>query len=852
MEQGNIEKNTVMVNIEDEMRGAYLDYAMSVIVGRALPDVRDGLKPVHRRVLYAMYDLGNSYNKAYKKSARVVGDVIGKYHPHGDTAVYDTIVRMAQDFSLRYPLIDGQGNFGSIDGDSAAAMRYTEIRMARITDEVLADIDKETVDSGPNYDDSLQEPLVMPAKIPNLLINGTSGIAVGMATNIPPHNLGEVCDAVAALARNPKLSIDELSEYVKGPDFPTGGYICGTGGIKAAYRTGKGVIQTRAKTKIETSKKGGKEAIIVTELPYYVNKARLIEKIAELVRDKRIEGVSDLRDESDRTGMRIVIELRKGENSQVVLNRLFKLTQMQERFGITMLALNHKQPKIFNLKEMLHAFIEHRREIVVRRTIYDLKKAEARAHILEGLKKAVENIDAVIALIKAAKGPDEAREGLMARYSFSELQAQAILDMRLQRLTGLERDKIVQEYKDTLALIERLKTILGSDKLVLDIIVDETEEIKKTYGDKRRTEILEEAAEDIADEDLIADEEMIVAITNTGYVKRSSPSIYRSQRRGGKGVKGITTGEEDFVTTMFRTTMLSYLLCFTDKGRVHWLKVYRIPEGSRAFKGKAIVNLLSLATGENIKAILPVREFREDQFVVMVTRKGVIKKTNLAEYSNVRNMGITAMSFDPGDELAAAKLTSGKHHVFICSKSGMSIRFDEADARAMGRTARGTRGMDLESGDEVVGVEVLDPEVAKGITILTVTTLGYGKRTEPEEYRIQSRGGKGIITMRTIDKTGVVMGTKAVTDKDDLMIITNKGQTLRTKIAEIRETGRVAQGVKLINLNEAESVVGIELLAENGDEDEGCAPTDSGNGNGAPAESGGMNALGDSSGPTVH
>lgn len=812
------ESKHVVVNIEDEMRGAYLDYAMSVIIGRALPDVRDGLKPVHRRVLYAMYDLGNVYNKPYKKSARVVGDVIGKYHPHGDTAVYDTIVRMAQDFSLRYTLIDGQGNFGSIDGDAPAAMRYTEIRMSRISDELLGDLDRETVDFGPNYDDSLTEPHVLPAKIPNLLINGASGIAVGMATNIPPHNLTEVCDAICEIVKNPKISIDELCDIVKGPDFPTGGFICGISGIRSAYRTGRGVVIMRAKMKIEANKKGDKEAIIVTELPYQVNKAKLIEKIAELVRDKRIEGISDLRDESDRTGMRIVIEVKKGENTGVIQNRLLKLTQLQESFGITMLAIHNKQPKIFNIKEVLSAFIEHRKEIIVRRTIYDLKKAEARAHLLEGLKKAVENIDAVIALIKAAKGPDEAHAQLMAKYEFSDIQATAILEMRLQRLTGLERDKLIQEYKDVLELIEKLKAILASEKLVLEILVDEMNEIKKTYGDKRKTEIIEAAETSIEEEDLITDEEMMVAITNTGYIKRTSPTIYRSQKRGGKGVKGITTGDEDFVSNIFTCTTKSYLLCFTDKGRLHWLKVYKVPEGSRTAKGKAIVNLVNLATGETIKAIMPVKEFREDQFVIMVTKNGVIKKIELSQFSNVRNAGITAITFDQGDELVSAKLASAQDHIFICTKDGMSIRFEETDVRATGRTARGVKGIELEKDDMVVGVEVFNPSIAKETKILTVTSLGFGKRTEPEEYRTQSRGGKGVITMKTNDKNGFVIGTKAVTDKDDLMIISDKGQTIRISIASIRESGRNTSGVKLINVNEGERVVGIELIADKEEE----------------------------------
>jgi DNA gyrase subunit A len=808
--------NQIIVNIEDEMRGAYLDYAMSVIVGRALPDVRDGLKPVHRRVLYAMYDLGNTYNKPYKKSARVVGDVIGKYHPHGDSAVYDTIVRMAQDFSLRYPLIDGQGNFGSIDGDSPAAMRYTEIRMARIADEILADIEKETVDFGPNYDDSLKEPLVLPSKIPNLLINGTNGIAVGMATNIPPHNLNEVADACVELIKNPNISIDEICEIIKGPDFPTGGFICGTSGVRSAYKTGRGTITIRAKVKIEAKK--DKESIIVTEIPYQVNKAKLIEKIAELVRDKKIEGISDLRDESDRNGMRIVIELKKGENSQVILNQLYKLTQMQDSFGIIMLAIHQGQPKVFNIKEMLKAFVDHRREIVIRRTIFDLKKAESRAHILEGLKKAVENIDAVIALIKQAKNPDEAKKELIVQYSFSEIQAQAILDMRLQRLTGLERDKIIQEYKEVLELIAKLKEILGSEKLVNEIIISELNEIKDRYGDARRTEFSGEDAADIDDEDLIADEPMLVSITHTGFIKRISPDVYRSQRRGGKGVKGMQTSDEDFVEQLLKTSTKSYLLCFTDKGRLHWLKVYKIPEGSRTAKGKAIVNLINLANDEKIKAILPVREFRDDQYVIMVTKNGIIKKTNLGEFSNVRNTAIIAMTFDEGDELAAAKLSNGKHHIFICTKEGMSIRFEESEVRAMGRSARGVKAIELEKGDNVVGVEVLDPIETKGVTILTVTENGYGKRTEPQEYRIQSRGGKGVITLKATPKTGFIMGTKAVMDNDDLMLISDKGQILRIKVNEIRETGRVAQGVKLINLNENEKVVGLALLADKEEE----------------------------------
>jgi DNA gyrase subunit A len=814
MEDNNpqADANISYVKIEDEMKGAYLDYAMSVIVGRALPDVRDGLKPVHRRVLYAMYDLGNTYNKPYKKSARVVGDVIGKYHPHGDSAVYDTIVRMAQDFSLRYPLIDGQGNFGSIDGDNAAAMRYTEVRMAKIAEELLADLDKETVDFGPNYDDSLSEPLVMPTKLPNLLVNGSSGIAVGMATNIPPHNLKEISEALIALIKNPNISVDELCDIVKGPDFPTAGLICGISGIRSAYRTGRGVIQMRARVKTE-SKKNDREAIIVTELPYMVNKAKLIEKIAELVRDKKIEGISDLRDESDRTGMRIVIELKRGENSQVILNQLYKFTQMQDSFGINMLALHYGQPKVFNIKEMLRAFLDHRRDVVVRRTIFDLKKAEAKAHILEGLVKALDQLDAVINLIREAKNGEEARTGLVSKFGLSEAQAQAILDMRLQRLTGLERQKILDDYQETLKFITHLKEILGSESMVWQIIEREIQETKEKFGDERRTEIEMADAENIDMEDLIADEECIVSITHSGYVKRTSPSLYRSQHRGGKGVKGMVTSDEDFVSDMFTTTTLSYLLCFTNKGKLYWLKVYKIPEGSRTTKGKAIVNLINLQNDERIMAILPVREFREDSFVIMVTKKGVIKKTELSQFSNPRPSGIIAISIDSGDDLVAARVSSGNNHIFIVSKSGMGIRFPEDDVRPMGRGARGVRGMDFGDDECVVGMEVLDP-AREDITILTVTEQGYGKRTEMNEYRVQSRGGKGTITMKTGDKIGSVMGTMAVTDKDDLMLITNRGQVIRTKMSEIRSMGRNTQGVRLININQGELVVGIEKLAE--------------------------------------
>ena len=820
----NLETNIVQVNIEDEMRGAYLDYAMSVIVGRALPDVRDGLKPVHRRVLYAMYDLGNTHNKPYKKSARVVGDVIGKYHPHGDVAVYDTIVRMAQDFSLRYPLIDGQGNFGSIDGDSPAAMRYTEIRMEKITDELLADIDRETVDFGPNYDDSLEEPKVLPARIPNLIVNGSAGIAVGMATSIPPHHLGEIIQATVALIDNPSLQTDDLLEYVKGPDFPTGAYAFGGNGIREAYRTGRGSIILRAKAEIETWK-GDRERIIVSELPYQVNKAKLIEKIADLVRDKRIEGITDLRDESDRSGMRIVIEIRKGENSNVILNKLYKLTQLQESFGINLLAIHHGQPKTFNLRDMLWAFVEHRKDVVIRRTIFDLKKAEARAHVLQGLKRAVENIDEVISKIKGAKNPEDARSELMRKFEFTEIQAQAILEMRLQRLTGLERDKILEEFQEVLKLIEELKRILGSEKLVYEVIKQELSEINEKYSDRRRTEIVQGLSTEFDIEDLIAEEETLVSITHAGYIKRSDPNLFRSQHRGGRGVRGVSTGDEDFVTAIYRCNTLSYLLCFTDKGRLYWLKVYQVPEASRNAKGKAVVNLVALTPGEKIKAILPVREFKESEYILLVTRAGVVKKTALSEFKNVRTAGVLAISTDDGDELVGAKITQGKNDVFLCTRNGMSIRFSEEDVRPMGRTARGVIGMNLSEDDRVVGMEVIDPSRVYGenneAEILTVTENGYGKRTLVKEYRHQSRAGVGVINMKTTEKNGFIMGCRQVLPKDDVMLISNKGQMIRIHVGEISEQGRNTQGVRLISLAAQEKLVSFESLIDHPTEVEG-------------------------------
>jgi len=811
--------NEIVVNIEDEMRGAYLDYAMSVIVGRALPDARDGLKPVHRRVLYAMHDLGNVHNKPYKKSARVVGDVIGKYHPHGDVAVYDAIVRMAQGFSLRYPLVDGQGNFGSIDGDAPAAMRYTEVRMSKITDELLADIEKETVDFGPNYDDSLSEPLVLPTRIPNLLINGSSGIAVGMATNIPPHNLTEIVNATIALIDEPSLKTDDLFQYVTGPDFPTGAYIFGGSGIRDAYRTGRGSITLRAKVEIETWK-GDRERIIVSELPYQVNKAKLIEKIADLVRDKKVEGISDLRDESDRTGMRIVIEMKKGENSNVILNKLYKLTQLQENFGINLLAIHHNQPKTFNLRDLIWAFIEHRKDVVIRRTIFDLKKAEARAHILEGLKRAVENIDAIITLIKGANSPDVARSSLISHFNFTEIQAQAILDMRLQRLTGLEREKIVAEYHEVLKLIEEFKRILESEALVYQVIKLELIEIKKSYSDERRTQIIQGIATEFEDEDLIADQDALVSITHAGYIKRADPSQFRSQHRGGRGIRGVSTGDEDFVTAIYRCNTLSFLLCFTDQGRLYWLKVYKIPEASRGAKGKAIVNLLALHPGEKIKAILPVREFSENEFVIMVTRAGIVKRTALSEFRNVRTNGLTAISTDEGDELVSARITRGGNDVFLCTREGMSIRFNEQDVRVVGRTARGVNGINLSDGDRVVAMEVLDNSNGQEYEILTVTENGYGKRTPVTEYRIQSRSGVGVINMKTTDKNGFVLGSRQVLAKDDLMLVTNKGQMIRIRVGEISEQGRNSQGVRLISLTGSEKLVSFEYMVENSNEAE--------------------------------
>ncbi len=831
----------IAVNIEDEMKRSYMDYAMSVIIGRALPDVRDGLKPVHRRCLYAMHDMGNDYNKPYKKSARVVGDVIGKYHPHGDTAVYDTIVRMAQDFSLRYLLVDGQGNFGSVDGDSPAAMRYTEIRMKQLTHELLADLEKETVPFTPNYDESLSEPAVLPSKFPNLLVNGSAGIAVGMATNIPPHNLGEVIEAIIALIHNPALSFEELLALVPGPDFPTGGTIYGRQGILDAYATGRGVIQIRARAHVETSKKQDRQSIVVTEIPYQVNKARLITSIAELVKEKRIEGISDLRDESDRDGMRIVIDLKKDENAEVLLNQLYKHTQMQTSFGINMLAIVHNRPKVLSLVEMMHCFIEHRREVVTRRTLFELKKAEARAHILEGLKIALDWLDAVIELIRASKTPPEAKQGLMdgafadplylkrldlpapAGYEggvkLSDLQAQAILDMRLQRLTGLERDKILQEYDEILKLIARLKEILGSDEEIMKIIVGELAEIKERFGDRRRSEIIDRTAE-ISLEDTIEDAEMVVTVSHSGYIKRSAVDLYRAQRRGGKGKTGMKTKDEDFVEQLFIASTKDYLLFFTDMGRVYRIKVYEIPEGSRTTKGKAVVNLVNVQDGEKVTTILPVKDLdREDLFLFMATQNGVVKKTPLVEYGNIRTSGINAVNLDEGDKLIAVALTDGGKDIFLASRNGKAIRFSEEDARPMGRVTRGVRGMNLEGGDVVIGMEVVDP-TATGSTIFTVTENGYGKRTDLDEYRGQSRGGKGLITIKTSDRNGMVVDVMQVADDNELMVITDQGKILRVPVSGFSVIGRNTQGVRLMVTEEQEKIVAVAKLAEQ-DDDEG-------------------------------
>ncbi|MEQ8181748.1 MAG: DNA gyrase subunit A, partial [Smithellaceae bacterium] len=786
------------------MRKSYMDYSMSVIIGRALPDVRDGLKPVHRRILYAMYEMGYRHNKPYKKCARIVGDIMGKYHPHGDAAIYDTLVRMAQDFSLRYMLIDGQGNFGSIDGDPPAAMRYTESRLARIADEVMADLEKNTVDFVPNYDESLQEPSILATRLPLLLLNGTSGIAVGMATNIPPHNLTEIISGTIALINDPEITIEQLMRHIPGPDFPTAGFINGREGILSAYKTGRGIIRVRARALIEKNARNDRETIVVTELPYQVNKASLIEKIAELVRDKKISGIADLRDESDREGIRVVIDLKRDENSSVVLNQLYKFTQMEISFGINMLAISEGRPQIFNLKEVLEKFVAFRQEVVIRRTQFELDRAKERAHILEGYIIALNNIDEIIKLIKASKNAAEATVQLCAQFKLSEIQAKAILEMRLQRLTGLEREKIDTEYAEVTALIAKLAGILADPQKVLQVIIDELLEIKSRYGDERRTEIVA-SSEDINIEDMIVEEDMVVTISHSGYIKRNPVSLYKSQHRGGRGKVGMGTKEEDFVEKIFIASTHHYLLIFTNTGKVHWLKVYQLPQAGRAAKGKAIVNLLNLAPGERVSATLPVREFVADKFVVMVTKKGIIKKTELAAYSNPRIGGIIAVSIDEGDELVDVQLTMGNQDIFLATRLGMAIRFKEDDVRDMGRTARGVHGIRLDEGDDVIGVEI----PANGTFMLTVSEHGFGKCTPIEEYRVQTRGGKGTMNLKTVPKVGHVSGVLQVTGEENIMLISNAGKVIRLKVQEVPVNHRVTQGVKLIELDEEEKLVGV-------------------------------------------
>lgn len=851
-------KETLPISLEEEMRRSYLDYAMSVIVGRALPDVRDGLKPVHRRVLYAMHELNNDWNRAYKKSARIVGDVIGKYHPHGDLAVYDTIVRMAQDFSLRYMLVDGQGNFGSVDGDSPAAMRYTEIRMARIAHEMLADIDKETVNFGANYDGSEQEPLILPAKVPALLVNGSSGIAVGMATNIPPHNLNETIDAALALLADENLEVDDLIEYIPAPDFPTGATIYGLSGVREGYRTGRGRVVMRGKAHFEpVGKNGEREAIVIDEIPYQVNKARLCEKIGELVRDKSIEGISELRDESDKSGMRVVIELKRGENAEVVLNQLYKMTQLQDTFGINMVALVDGQPRLLNLKQILSEFLRHRREVVTRRTLYELKKARERGHILEGLAVALSNVDEIIALIKASATPPEAKAALLARawrsslveemltrtdvdlsmvkpegldentglgkdgYYLSEAQAQAILDMRLQRLTGLEQDKIVAEYKDIMTVILDLLDILAKRERVNQIIHDELTAIKAQFGDARRSEI-NPFGGDIADEDLIPPQEMVVTLSHTGYIKTQPADDYSAQRRGGRGKQAAATKEEDFIETLFVANTHDYLLCFTSFGRCHWIKVYKLPQGGRNSRGRPVNNVLQLEENEKISAILPVREFTDHEYVFMATAQGTVKKTPLTDFSRPRTAGIIALGLDEGDSLIGVAKTSGAHEIMLFSNLGKAVRFKESDVRGMGRTARGVRGMRLPEGENarVISLLVAHPEEDTDKLVLTATENGYGKRTPTTDYRLSGRGTQGVIAIDTGERNGEVVAATLVNDSDDLMLITSGGVLIRTKVDQVRETGRAAQGVRLINLDEGEKLVSLERVAETEEDEE--------------------------------
>jgi DNA gyrase subunit A len=801
------------IDIEDEMRSSYLSYAMSVIVGRALPDVRDGLKPVHRRILFGMNEMGLASNRSYRKSAKIVGEVMGNYHPHGNMPIYDALVRMAQDFNMRYPLIDGQGNYGSMDGDPPAAERYTEARMTKLAEEMLADIDKETVDLGPNYDESLQEPLVLPTRVPNLLINGAGGIAVGYATNIPTHNIAEIIDGLFLLLENPEVTIAQLMKKIPGPDFPTAGFIYGMSGIKEAYETGRGLLTLRAKVVVETEERTERERLIVTEIPYQVNKVTLIKKIAELVQEDRIKGISDLRDESsDREGVRVVIELKRGEIPLVVLNNLYKHTPLETTFGVIMLALVNNRPEVLNLKQILHHFLEHRREVIVRRTAFELRKAEERAHILEGLKIALDHLDAVITLIRGSQSPDEARAGLIRQFGLTEIQANAILDMRLQRLTQLERAKLVEEYQEVLKQIEQLKSVLASEALVRTIIKDELTEIREAYKDERRTQIVKEEAE-ISLEDLIAEEEVIVTISHTGYIKRNAVSLYRAQRRGGKGKIGMGIKEEDFAENLFTASTHDSLLFFTDAGKVYWLKVHEIPEASRAAKGKAIINLLALAGSEKVTATLPVKEFRDDRYIVMGTKKGIIKKTELSAFSNPRQGGIIALGLEDGDKLIGVQLTDGQREILLGTRQGITIRFKEEEVRPMGRTAYGVKGITLEEGNEVIGMETITPDSTT--SILTVTEGGYGKRTPVGEYRVQGRGGKGIISVKTTERNGLAVGFLQVRDDDEIMLIAAQGNVLRCKVDDIREIGRNTQGVRILDLDgEGDRVVGVARLAE--------------------------------------
>ena len=823
--------HTNPVNIEDEMKRSYMDYAMSVIVGRALPDARDGLKPAHRRVLYGMKTMGLSAGRGYRKCAKIVGEVMGNFHPHGDASIYDTLVRLAQDFNMRYTTVDGQGNFGSIDGDRPAAMRYTEARLKGLADDMMADLDKETVDFQPNYDETTEEPTVLPTPFPNLLVNGSAGIAVGMATNVPPHNMREVVDACIWLIENTHFAdasapltkaekLRNLIRLVPAPDFPTGGYIMGRRGSVEAYMTGRGSVMMRARTEIETNKKGDRQSIIVTEIPYQVNKVRVIERIADLVRDKIIEGISDLRDESDRDGMRMVIELKRGEMPEVVLNNLYKHTQLQMSFGIIMLAIVGGRPKVMNLLELVETFVDFRRDVVRRRTEFELRKAEARYHILEGLKIALDHIDAVITLIRAAKTVPEARDGLMTQFGLSLIQSQAILDMQLQRLTGLERQKILDELAELLKTIERLRAILASERLLMQIIVDELKAVRDKYGDDRRTEILEGESGDISIEELIAEEDMAITVSNTGYIKRTAISTYRNQRRGGKGRIGMRTREEDFVSHLFVASTHAYIMIFTDRGRAYWLKVHEIPDVGPDGKGKSIANLVSMEPGEKIAATLAVKEFPEDKYVVMGTLKGVIKKTSLDAFSNPRAGGIIAMGVEEGDAVITVQQSDGTGEVFIGTRDGMSIRFEEADVRPMGRTAYGVRGITLRDGDIVVGMEVVKP----GGTILTVTESGFGKRTEIEEYRVQTRGGVGVINITTSERNGLVVGVSYVQAGDELLVITQQGMILRMLTDDVRSIGRATQGVTIIDLEEEDKVVSIARLDEKVEDADAAPP----------------------------